>query len=373
MKPSGNPVGPFAPPAGRYRPGDVIGDKYELVQLLGGGGMGNVWVAHQIVLDVLVAVKLLTLEEDESDEGAILRMLEEARTAARLGHAAIVRVHDFGRTVHGDPYIVLELLEGEDLADLLAREHRLDQRRAVAMLLPIAHALSTAHEHGIVHRDVKPENIFLAKNELGLQPKLLDFGVARFLDRPRKLTLEGALLGTPEYVAPEQAKGKAPSASADLWSFTVVLYELVTGECPFRGQDRDALVRAILEEDPSSFQARGIHAPALWEIVRRGLEKEPHGRYPSMRALGQALADWMLAQGVTEDLTGISIRRTWLSEREYGESSKSDGAAPLPLVTTVRKPAASRPRARRSWAYWVIGGVVLLGLAMSWFWIDLIR
>jgi serine/threonine-protein kinase len=372
MNPSGKPVGALAPPAGRYRPGDVIGDKYELVRLLGAGGMGTVWVAHQIVLEVSVAVKLLTLEEDESDEGAILRMLEEARTAARLGHPAIVRVHDFGRTLHGDPYIVLELLKGEDLADLLAREHRLEQRRATAMLLPIAHALSMAHEHGIVHRDVKPENIFLAKSELGLQPKLLDFGVARFLDRPRKLTLEGALLGTPEYVAPEQAKGKPASASADLWSYTVVLYELVTGECPFRGRDREALMRAIVEDDPPSFEARGIHAPALWEIVRRALQKEPEDRYPSLRALGQTLAGWMLSQGVNEDVTGVSIRRTWLSEPEACSSS-SDPAAPLPLVTPLRKPSADRRRAKRSWAYWLLGGVVLLGLVVSWFWTDLIR
>ena len=170
----------------RYQPGQVIGGKYTLVRRLGVGGMGAVWVAHQTVLDVFVAVKVLSLGNDAPDVGAESRMLEEARTAARIGHAAIVRVLDFGRTGHGDPFVVLELLDGEDLADVLTRERKLDKLEAVATLLPIAHALAAAHDHGIVHRDVKPENIFLARSEVGLQPKLLDFGVARFVDRPKK-------------------------------------------------------------------------------------------------------------------------------------------------------------------------------------------
>ncbi len=321
-------------PDERYHPGDVMGGKYSLVRPLGVGGMGTVWVAHQIVLDVFVAVKLLQLEEDDIDPAAEYRLLEEARTAARLGHAAIVRVLDFGRSELGDPYIVLELLDGEDLADLLSRERKLDQLRAVALLLPIADALATAHEHGIVHRDVKPENIFLARGATGLQPKLLDFGIARFLDRPRKLTLEGALLGTPEYASPQQVTGKPVTASADLWSFCVVLYELLTGRCPFRGKGQHALVRAIVEDEPASIVERGVDEPELWAILRQGLAKDPEQRPSSMRALGQALAEWMLRHGVTEDVTGVSLRRTWHMDAPTGEVT---AALPLPA------PARSRP------------------------------
>jgi serine/threonine-protein kinase len=315
--------------------------------------MGTVWVAHQTVLDVFVAVKVLSLGDDAPDADAESRMLEEARTAARIGHAAIVRVLDFGRTGHGDPFIVLELLDGEDLADVLTRERKLDKLQAVAVLLPIAHALAAAHDHGIVHRDVKPENIFLARSEVGLQPKLLDFGVARFVDRPKKLTLEGVLLGTPEYVSPQQAMGKPVSASADLWSFCVVLYEVLTGSCPFRQKNYHALMRAIVEDEPPSILERGVDDPELWTILRQGLSKQPEQRQSSMRVLGQALARWMLRHGVAEDLTGASIRRTWLRDDEASEPAERDALRPEPRpsasgATKARAPADRGRRAKPS-------------------------
>lgn len=284
---------------------------------LGKGGMSTLWVAQQIVLEIPVALKLLYLGDEEAEAGAAHRMLEEARTAARMAHAAVVRVHDYDLTSLGDPFIVLELLEGEDLADLLARRRKLGKFEAVSILLPIAHALSAAHDRGIVHRDVKPENIFLARSHLGIQPKLLDFGVARLLDRASKIGPERTLLGTPEYMSPEQARGETAAASADLWSLSVVLYELLTGRCPFRGSDSPSLLRCILEQDPPSILVQGVEDPELWALLRRGLEKDPSHRHPSMRAWGQALARWMLDSGISEDLAGTSLRRSWLA---YGGS-----------------------------------------------------
>ena len=369
----------------RYQPGQVIGGKYALVRRLGVGGMGTVWVAHQTVLDVHVAVKILSLGDEAPDVGAESRMLEEARTAARIGHAAIVRVLDFGRTGHGDPFIVLELLDGEDVADVLARERKLDKFAAVATLLPIAHALAAAHDHGIVHRDVKPENIFLAHSEVGVQPKLLDFGVARFVDRPKKLTLEGVVLGTPEYVSPQQAMGKPVSASADLWSFCVVLYELLTGTCPFRHKNHHALMRAIVEDEPPSILERGVDDPELWTILRQGLSKEPEQRQSSMRQLGQQLARWMLSHGLSEDLTGASIRRTWLRDGEASPSARgaspaaTAGAAPArvrveragkgpPSSGTAQALALARASRSRSVAILLVmvGAIVLVVLAILW-------
>src|SRR5882672_2939756 len=148
-----------------YGTGDLIADKYRLGRKLGQGGMGEVWLAHNETLDIDVAIKLIRREmatEEMAD-----RLLHEARAAARLGHPAIVRVNDFGKTNRGDPFIVMELLDGEDLAGALAKRGTLNADTAVRTLLPIAHALSVAHNKGIVHRDLKPENIYIAKNDEG--------------------------------------------------------------------------------------------------------------------------------------------------------------------------------------------------------------
>jgi len=197
----------------RYPPGYRI-DKYELVRPYGEGGSGTVWVAHDMVLDINVAIKLINLDDsDEEARAQTQRLLDEARAAARLGHASIVRVHDFGQTDFGDPFIAMELLDGEDLADLLERQTNMPAIEAVQLLLPIAHALAAAHEKNIVHRDVKPENIFLSKAEVGVTPKLLDFGIARRVDRPRRLTLEGSLLGTPDYMSPSRHAVSPPGRS----------------------------------------------------------------------------------------------------------------------------------------------------------------
>jgi serine/threonine protein kinase len=161
-----------------YRAGDVIDGKYRLEGLLGKGGMGEVWTAHNETLGVLRALKLIPADLDSPESTD--RLLREARAAARLADPAIVRVFDFGKTPWGDPYLVMELLSGEDLASVIRRRERLSALKAVRVLLPILRALCAAHAHGIVHRDLKPENIFLSKQPEGrIQPKLLDCGIAK--------------------------------------------------------------------------------------------------------------------------------------------------------------------------------------------------
>ena len=305
----------------RYAVGDLVGEKYRLVELRGQGGMGVVWVAHDRVLDVPVAVKLLDLEKQKDAKSLGRRLLEEARAAARLGHASIVRVHDFGVTRQGDPFLVMELLEGEDLAAVLEREERLDGLKAVQLVLPIADALGAAHEKGIVHRDVKPENIFLALDPSGILPKLLDFGIARSLDRPTKLTLEGSLLGTPDYMSPEQARGETAEAQTDQWSLCVVLHELVTGVCPFVGDNYNALLRSIIEDTPRPFTDYGLGDSELWHIVSRGLEKSPASRFASVHDLGRSLASWLMERGIHEDTMGTSLRRRWFPELGNGSET----------------------------------------------------
>jgi serine/threonine-protein kinase len=301
-----------APAPGRYEPGRLIAEKYRLIRPLRVGGMGTVWVAHNRVLDVDVGIKLIELH---GDEGADLaqRLLDEARAAARLGHEGIVRVTDFGVTRLGDPFLAMELLEGEDLADLLAREGRLQGRFAVRLLLPIVGALAAAHDKGIVHRDVKPENIFLAKEGADVKPKLLDFGIARTLYGVPRTTSEGVVMGTPDYMSPEQARGEETDASSDVWSTCVVLYELVAGACPFSGANPLELLRAIAGNEPVSFEQRAIDEPDLYRIIERGLQKQSKERWNGMRALGEVLALYLTERGVAEDVSGTSLRYVWLS------------------------------------------------------------
>lgn len=299
--------------AGPYRPGEIIDEKYILIRKIGEGGMGAVWIAHNSVLDVHCAVKLIEAGSKQVAE----RLLDEARAAARLGHSAIVRVLDYGETGRGDPFIAMELLDGEDLAQLMERQGRLPAVEAVQMLLPIGHALAAAHAKGIVHRDVKPENIFLARDEVAsTQPKLLDFGIVRVEHSNRRLTIDGSVLGTPDYMSPEQARGEEINGQTDLWSFGVVLYELICGRRPFDGDNYNALMYAIINAEPQSLTERGVADEELSAIVQRALRKSQEERWPSMRDLGEELALWLESKGVTEDITGTSLRRSWLAETE---------------------------------------------------------
>ena len=296
-----------------YAPGLIIADKYELLRPLGAGGMGEVWVAHHLGLDIDVAVKFIG-SAVATESGLAERLLDEARNTARLGHPAIVRALDFGHTDRGDPFIVLELLAGEDLATRIEHQGPLAPEQAVATLLPIVHALSVVHEAGILHRDIKPENVFLAQAELGLQAKLLDFGISHKTDRVRRLTVRDTALGTPDYMSPEQARGETSDARTDQWSFCIVLFEAITRSRPFEADNYNALLRTIIDEAPRSLSSFGVDQPELWRILTRGLAKAASDRYPSMRDLGEALARWLLDRGVTEDAVGTSLRRAWANE-----------------------------------------------------------
>jgi eukaryotic-like serine/threonine-protein kinase len=313
-----------------YRPGDVIDGKYELEALLGRGGMGEVWTAHNATLGVRRAVKLIRADAGSPDSTD--RLLHEAQAAARLAEPAIVRVFDFGKTTAGDPYIVMEMLEGEDLMSIIKRRERLSPIKAVRVLLPLIRALSSAHSHGIVHRDLKPENIFLAKLPDGrVQPKLLDFGIAKLKNTiGLRLTTNGAVMGSPLYMAPEQGRGEDVDERADIWALSVVLYEAITGHPPFSGDDRAEVTRAVEAASPARLSQHNVSDDSLWPIISRGLEKQRDARWTTMDELGQALARWLQAHGVVDDITGASLEAAWFrSSRQslFGSSSPPLGAA----------------------------------------------
>src|SRR5688572_25907649 len=172
---SRGPISSMPSPRRGNKPGDVIGGKYRLQELLGEGGMGSVWVAENVDLAANVALKLI--RADAAEPSANERFLSEARVAAQLNHAAITRVFDTCKTKAGEPFIVMEMLEGETLGQRLARRGSIEALELVQTLLPIIDALHCAHSHGVVHRDLKPDNVFIARTEGGIQPKLLDFGI----------------------------------------------------------------------------------------------------------------------------------------------------------------------------------------------------
>ncbi|HEY5375970.1 MAG TPA: serine/threonine-protein kinase [Polyangiaceae bacterium] len=298
-----------------YEPGVIVAQKFQLVRVLGEGGMGSVWVAKNLALDVHVALKLIRAELARSVPGLEERLLQEARAAASIEHPAVIQIFDFGLTELQDPFIAMELLHGESLAGTIKRRGKVNAVRAVQTLLPITEALLAAHECGIVHRDLKPDNIFLSRGAGDrLEPKVLDFGIAKFDQKASpNLTSAGTILGSPAYMSPEQARGEGDvDGRTDVWALCVVLYEVITGRLPFTGENYNALLYAILEGQPKTFSEHGINEPLLWSIISRGLEKDRKRRCQDMFELGRALAIWLLDRGVQEDICNALLRPKWL-------------------------------------------------------------
>ena len=296
--------------AGRLGRGSVLAGKYRLEMLLGQGGMACVFSAYHLELELPVAIKLLTA--GPTNERLAKRLRLEARAAAQLVHPAIVRVFDVAMTEGGDPFIVMELLTGESLAAVMARQ-RLSAVRAVQLLLPIAEALTLAHAKGIVHRDLKPDNVFLSQEGQELQPKLLDFGIAKLEHAARvKLTDQGTVLGSPSYMSPEQVRGDDVDYRSDIWSFCVLLYKAVTGVAPFKGANARATMNAILYDSPAAPPASASVDAELVRLIHWGLSKDAARRPRRMRELGSQLAQWLFTQGVTEDACGAPLTTKWL-------------------------------------------------------------
>ena len=307
-------VVPGTPGNPRYVEGSVVAQKYRLVRILGEGGMGAVWVAQNLTLGVQVALKLIRSEIEGRVDGLSERLLTEARAAASIGHPAIIQVFDFGLTEHSEPFIAMELLHGDSLAHVLKKRGRIAAGRAVRTLLPVIEALVVANQRGIVHRDLKPDNIFLSQQANRVQPKVLDFGIAKLSEGfSANLTCEGTVLGSPAYMSPEQARGENNVDSrTDIWALCVVLYEMIAGAQPFSGKNWHGLMWAIMEGKPKTLAEHELEEPALWTILQRGLSKEREHRFASMFEFGQALAIWLVDQGVTRDICNSSLKSTWL-------------------------------------------------------------
>ena len=254
--------------------GDVLSGRYRVTRLLGRGGMSAVWLARDDVLDRDVAVKMLHTRRLESAE-AVERFEREARTLASLAHPSIVTVIDRGDD-HGRPFIVFEYVRGRDLRERIADEGRLPLLDVLAIGEQIADALAYAHARGVIHRDVKPHNILLTPDG---QPKLTDFGIARVLEQPG-LTLEGRVLGTGDYLAPEQAAGDQLDARADIYALGILLYHALCGDVPFHAESYVETARLHAQAPIPRVRDLRPDAPErLDAIVARALAKRPDDRY----------------------------------------------------------------------------------------------
>lgn len=329
------------PPSHSYGVGTIIAGKYELVRPLGEGGTGTMWLARNTALQSHVALRLL--RADFANENAADRFLQEARVAARLDHPAIVRVFDFDETSHGDPFIVMDLLEGETLLALLSARGRVAPVKAVQIVLPVLDALAMAHERGIVHRDLKPESILLAREAGRTQPKIVDFGIAKTDLGVTKntVTRPGTAARGQGYVAPEQASSSSTiDARADVWAVCIVLYECITGRAALKGENYNALMHAIAEDDVVAITevAGGDHE--LWTILQRGLKRDPAARWSSASELGRALAEWLMRHDVDVDISGERVG-AWIQQ---------DSSKPRDLLSVPPPPASFRPGSQSTMA-----------------------
>jgi serine/threonine-protein kinase len=254
---------------------------YRVLERLGGGGMGVIYRAHDSRLDRPVALKFIA-PEIRADVEAQRRFLQEARAASALDHPNICTIHEIAETEDGRQYIVMSAYEGETLR--LRLERSISETEALDIATQVAEALAAAHERGIVHRDVKPDNVFLTR---GGVVKLLDFGLAQAVDN--RMSGPGAAEGTVAYMSPEQARGHRADERSDVWALGVILFELLAGARPFAAGNPAAVIDLILTREPDLAARRPDLAPAILDLVRRALTKDPAGRFGSGREILEGL------------------------------------------------------------------------------------
>ncbi|HEY3354879.1 MAG TPA: serine/threonine-protein kinase, partial [Polyangia bacterium] len=367
---------PQPPPASLpVRLGEVIAGKYRIDEILGAGGMGVVVGARHLQLAAQVAIKFL-LPEAVGQPDAVARFLREARAAAHITSAHVIRITDVDALPSGAPYVVMELLSGRDLGAELAARGRLPVAEAAGWVLEALDAIAEAHRLGIVHRDLKPQNLFLAAQADGTrQLKVLDFGISKVTRTDwvgADLTVSRALLGSPAYMAPEQLRNaRDVDHRADLWALGVILHQLVTGTLPFSGETLPTVCAAVLTaETPSVARECPAAPPAFARLVAACLDKDPARRPQHAGELARALAAFAPAAAapLVARIARISLQRgsspTRLSGGEIPPTRRGDERVP-PLATSG---ARRRPRGALLLLA-VSGAVFVAGAAAAAWWL----
>jgi serine/threonine protein kinase len=303
--------------------GRKIGGHYIIIEKLGEGGMGYVFKAKHTMLDKSVAIKVLR-EDFADNEDAFERFRREAKNTSRLNHPNAVAMFDFGQTEDNLVYIILEYIDGRDLKLILSNEGSLPETRAVHIFLQICDVLGEAHEQGIIHRDLKSENIMLCERTKKKDfVKVLDFGIAKLMNVGGRttggtLTQKGVVFGTPQYMCPEQVQGLKMDQRSDIYSFGIIMYEVLTGSVPFdAGNPVDIMVKQVKDKPESLRKHANVKvSPALEKIIMKCIEKKPQNRFQNVQELKEALSSLSVSGGAmrtisefqTESGNGSSIR-----------------------------------------------------------------
>jgi len=330
------------------RDGELVGGKYRLVRYLAAGGMGAVYEAQHTVVRRRFAIKLLR-QELAAQRESLTRFQREAEVAGTLENENVAAAIDFGIAEDGSPYIVMEYLAGESLRSLIDRVGRIPVSRACDIVVQACRGVAAAHKAGIIHRDINPQNLFLCRRDDGTDlVKVLDFGIAKLAAAESAETQTGAILGTPAYLSPEQARGeKTVDHRTDIYGLGAVLYELLTGQKPHPGESHNAILHHICTQPALPIDAERTKLPAdLIAITTRALSSAPPERYPTAEAFVQALVPY-------------AKREVWPLADDVGPTGARTGSAPAP--------AAPPPETRhRRWlsSRVVVGAATLVALGI---------
>jgi eukaryotic-like serine/threonine-protein kinase len=325
--------------------GSTVDRRYLLKREIARGGAGAVFEAEHVYTKRSVALKLLLPEQRSAPEPRA-RLLREALALSAARHPGVVSALDAGETEDGTPYLVLELLEGRSLEGILAVRRRIGAAEVAWVGAAVCDALAAAHRLGIIHRDIKPSNVFVARDDQGREVvKLFDFGVARVPSENKKLTQDGALLGTPEYMAPEQLLAREVDGRTDLYALGITLYECLAGVVPFEGNFGEVLLK-VSTESLTPIRQKVAEVPAeLAAAIERALSREPDGRYADAQTFAQALRKAAPAAGAVS-LLGIRPGPPPVPARP-GTALEASSKASLPGRPAPAPPPLPQPATRR--------------------------
>jgi serine/threonine protein kinase len=363
-------------PQGGPLVGAVLEGAYRLTRLIGEGGMGAVYEARHLRLGQRVAVKVMARDLATNQE-ALMRFRREAEVTSQLGHPHIVQVFDFGTAPTGEPYLVMEFLEGEDLEARLRRVGHLPLATVVGIIKQLASALEAAHARGVVHRDLKPANIFLVA-AAGMRDfvKIVDFGISKARAGSKRLTRGSVVMGTPGYMSPEQARGRSHEIDhrSDQWAGAAIAWEALAGRPPFNGDDIPSLLYQIVHEDPPPLvsDVPGLVAE-VESILRRALSKRRSERFPSIAAFADALERTISTVSIGLDVdsptrVSTSAPGTLLYKGVLEAQDELTQVAPPPKPTTLSRSAGElhgpigrfRDQLKARWILATVSGAILL-------------
>jgi tRNA A-37 threonylcarbamoyl transferase component Bud32 len=326
--------------------GKVLSERYRILRKLGEGGMGVVYLAEHVVIEKKIALKVLFPDLTRRSD-LVHRFMQEAKSASRIGHENVIDITDFGQSPEGYVFIAMEYLVGQDLGQVLKASGPMPWVRAQPIILQIVKALRAAHERGIIHRDMKPENIFILPRDDGREfVKVLDFGIAKVLgldeDAPR-LTRTGMIFGTPEYMSPEQAQGQQVDHRVDIYAVGCIMYHVLTGDVPFRAESFMGILSKHMMEAPAPPRTRNPDIDPLVEaVVMRAMDKDPAKRFQTMGEFVEAL----VPLGSVPDMSGAIYAASGAPVQRPAVSARPPTQAAGPERPATHVTAAERPSAR---------------------------